>query len=283
MNSTFAGVIRRLYGDIKNFRPAQKSQAFALTTYVLTGCLVLAWPKTFSEFALLLVSNHIIDHVLRRLVFRDARPAAKGQILAPSVIIISCGTFLLLQGYSTWAYLIAGFIGVSSRYIFTVQGQPVFNPANLGVLSIALAFPMLGTSFSDQWVGRGDLIAAWRVFYSFCVSHDDRSAHISPKPGRPSALCLRSCFARHHTSHQSHFVSSAHRTLCHHNRVRSLQMDTLGRVPTFAVNIGEETGSNSRLHCDSRDRRQRWVDPYRRPLLPLSKSRGTKRTAGLQI
>ena len=159
MNSTFAGVIRRLYGDIKNFRPAQKSQAFALTTYVLTGCLVLAWPKTLSEFALLLVSNHIIDHVLRRLVFRDARPAAKGQILAPSVIIISCGTFLLLQGYSTWAYLIAGFIGVSSRYIFTVQGQPVFNPANLGVLSIALAFPMLGTSFSDQWVGRGDLIA----------------------------------------------------------------------------------------------------------------------------
>ncbi len=41
MSSTFAGVIRRLYGDIKNFRPAQKSQAFALTTYVLTGCLVL--------------------------------------------------------------------------------------------------------------------------------------------------------------------------------------------------------------------------------------------------
>lgn len=37
MSSTFAGVFRQLYGDIKNFRPAQKSQAFALTTYVLTG------------------------------------------------------------------------------------------------------------------------------------------------------------------------------------------------------------------------------------------------------
>ena len=159
IGSKLTGLWSHVLGEIKRFQLAQKSQVFAHLTYVFAGCFLLAWPKTLIEFFTLAAFNHTLDHILRRFVFPDARPGAKSQILSPSIIIISGGVFLLLQGYSIWGYLLAGAIGVSSRYIFTINKHPVFNPANIGVLSVTLVFPALGSSFSDQWVGRGDLIA----------------------------------------------------------------------------------------------------------------------------
>ncbi|MDZ4081658.1 MAG: CRTAC1 family protein, partial [Bdellovibrionales bacterium] len=155
--------ITATFGNFRNyfgtFYKAQHFQIAALLFYVFVGALVLNWPKTLDQFFLMLASNMAIDYLLRRFVFPNVRSYPKGQLISPSIIIISCGTFLLTQGYSTWAYIVAGAIGVSTRYLFTIQGHPIFNPANIGVLSISLAFPMLGSSFSDQWVGHFHLIA----------------------------------------------------------------------------------------------------------------------------
>lgn len=157
--TTLASTAITLRGHFKTFYRAQNFQIFALLLYVFLGALWLKWPKTLDQFFLMVISNHAIDYVLRRFIFPNVRSYPKGQLISPSILIISCGTFLLTQGYSTWAYILAGAIGVSTRYLFTIQGHPIFNPANIGVLSISLAFPMLGSSFSDQWVGHANLIS----------------------------------------------------------------------------------------------------------------------------
>lgn len=157
---TVTNTINRYVADyFGGFYKAQYFQVAALMFYVIVGPLVLKWPKTLDIFLGLAVFNHLLDFVLRRFIFKNTRQYPKGQIISPSILIITGGTFLLVQGYSNWAYLLAGAAGVSSRYLINIHGQPVFNPANLGVLTISLGFPALGSSFADQWVGQTHLIA----------------------------------------------------------------------------------------------------------------------------
>jgi Na+-transporting NADH:ubiquinone oxidoreductase subunit NqrB len=66
----------------------------------------------------------------------------------PSALITSLGLSLLLRvdHYST--LILAGAVGISSKFLFRVQDKHIFNPANFGMITALLLTP-------DAWVSPG--------------------------------------------------------------------------------------------------------------------------------
>lgn len=70
-----------------------------------------------------------------------------------SPLISALSLTLLLRTGSIWLSLLAGVLAVGSKYVFRLQGKHIFNPANFGLVCVALLF-------SGAWISPGQWGAA---------------------------------------------------------------------------------------------------------------------------
>ena len=71
-----------------------------------------------------------------------------------SAIITALGLSLLLRADSCLTMILAGFLAISSKFIFKVNDKHFFNPANFGIISVL-------TLTSDAWVSPGQWGEDW--------------------------------------------------------------------------------------------------------------------------
>lgn len=65
-----------------------------------------------------------------------------------SAVIIGLGLSLLLCADSYLTMVLAGFLAISSKFIFSFKDEHFFNPANFGIISALTLTP-------DAWVSPG--------------------------------------------------------------------------------------------------------------------------------
>jgi hypothetical protein len=133
----------------------QAMQAGAQFCYALIGLHFLDWPKSNEIFASVLLFGFFYDGILYLIFPQDGRRFFR---VSSSAVIISASTFLMVQSGVVWGYLICMFFGITAKHIFRVNSRHVFNPTNIGVLSLALLFPEFGGMVVDQWGGATHLI-----------------------------------------------------------------------------------------------------------------------------
>lgn len=102
-----------------------------------------------------------------------------------SALITALGLSLLLRADHYTTMVLAGFLAISSKFVFQVEGKHFFNPANFGIISVLLltqdAWVSPGQWGEDWWyallflglggmivkkVGRWDTTAAFLGFYA---------------------------------------------------------------------------------------------------------------------
>jgi Na+-transporting NADH:ubiquinone oxidoreductase subunit NqrB len=66
----------------------------------------------------------------------------------PSALITSLGLSLLLRADHYSTLILAGAVGITSKFLFRVQDKHIFNPANFGMITALLLTP-------DAWVSPG--------------------------------------------------------------------------------------------------------------------------------
>lgn len=71
-----------------------------------------------------------------------------------SAIITALGLSLLLRADSSLTMVLAGFLAISSKFIFKANDKHLFNPANFGIISVL-------TLTSDAWVSPGQWGEDW--------------------------------------------------------------------------------------------------------------------------
>jgi enediyne biosynthesis protein E5 len=85
-----------------------------------------------------------------------------------SAIVTSFGISILVRADSFWVHPLLACVAISSKFIFRVDGQHVFNPANLAAVLAAYVLPGAWLS-PGQW-GQSWLLAAWFVCLGICVT-----------------------------------------------------------------------------------------------------------------
>ena len=107
-----------------------------LILVLLLTCLISQW---FNEElkAYLLTKNLTLTNPLQLHSLRSA-------------IITGLGLSLLLRADSYLTMMLAGFLAISSKFVFKFNEKHFFNPANFGIISVL-------TLTSDAWVSPGSM------------------------------------------------------------------------------------------------------------------------------
>lgn len=122
-----------------------------LAIYIIMGTTLLGFNRAPSQIAIIIFSACILDTLLHYLF-------KKKWIFPLSAAITGCGLSILINvSHGIFLPLIPVFFAISSKHIFTAQGQHVFNPALFGVVaSLLVGGDMITPSPSYQW-GGGEL------------------------------------------------------------------------------------------------------------------------------
>lgn len=76
----------------------------------------------------------------------------KGIIVIPySAVISALGIALMLRADSIAPYIMAAIIAISSKFLIRYQGNHIFNPSNIGIVAIAIFFPITVATAPLQW------------------------------------------------------------------------------------------------------------------------------------
>lgn len=94
-----------------------------------------------------------------------------------SPLITSLSLTLLLRTGSVWLSLLAGVLSIGSKYLIRVRGKHIFNPANFGIVVVALLFTSAWVS-PGQW-GVAPLMALLIVGLGGLVTSKAKSWDIS--------------------------------------------------------------------------------------------------------
>ncbi|MBW4662824.1 MAG: RnfABCDGE type electron transport complex subunit D [Chroococcus sp. CMT-3BRIN-NPC107] len=111
-----------------------------LTIVLLLTCIISQW---FNEElkTYLSTKNISLCNPLKLLSLRSA-------------IITALGLSLLLRADSYLTMILAGFLAISSKFVFKVDDKHFFNPANFGIISVLTIMP-------DAWVSPGQWGDDW--------------------------------------------------------------------------------------------------------------------------
>ena len=90
-----------------------------------------------------------------------------------SPLITSLSLTLLLRTGSIWLSLLAGALAIGSKYLIRCQGKHIFNPANFGIVSVALLFGGAWVS-PGQW-GTAPLLILWLAGFGILVTTKAKS------------------------------------------------------------------------------------------------------------
>lgn len=80
-----------------------------------------------------------------------------------SPLISGLSLSILLKASSLWFFALAALITVGSKFVIRFRGKHIFNPTNIAIVLLVLAFP------AHVWVSPGQWgQAAWLVFFLCC-------------------------------------------------------------------------------------------------------------------
>jgi Na+-transporting NADH:ubiquinone oxidoreductase subunit NqrB len=82
-----------------------------------------------------------------------------------SPLITALSLTILLKSGVLWALPLAALVAIASKFLIRIDHKHIFNPANIGIVVVLLAFP------GDVWVSPGQWgSAAWLGFLLLCLS-----------------------------------------------------------------------------------------------------------------
>ncbi|MEE9271736.1 MAG: RnfABCDGE type electron transport complex subunit D [Robiginitomaculum sp.] len=104
-------------------------------------------------------------------IFCDKSIGKKFDIRSP--LISSLSLTLLLRTSSIWLSLAAGILAIGSKYLIRSKGKHIFNPANFGIVIVALLFAGAWVS-PGQW-GSAPMLILWITGLGILVTGKARS------------------------------------------------------------------------------------------------------------
>jgi Na+-translocating ferredoxin:NAD+ oxidoreductase RnfD subunit len=120
-----------------------------LSTYIILGITVLGFNRSPAQILLIIGSACLFDMVLHWL-FKQR------QLLFPlSAAITGCSLSILTNfAHNSWLPLVPVFFAISSKYLFTVKGRHIYNPALFGITaSLLLGNGLISAAPAYQWGG----------------------------------------------------------------------------------------------------------------------------------
>jgi enediyne biosynthesis protein E5 len=140
---------------------ARLFQIVFLGGLLLTGVLARDFTVQAVQIALVFASALATQWFwLRRLKLKNV-----GYL---SVIVTSLGISILVRADSLWLHPLLATIAVSSKFVFRIDNNHVFNPANLAAVLAAYVMPCAWLS-PGQW-GQSWILAAWFVALGLIVT-----------------------------------------------------------------------------------------------------------------
>jgi Na+-transporting NADH:ubiquinone oxidoreductase subunit NqrB len=106
-------------------------QILFLASFLVYGIQCLAWDISIEKISMV-ISISLLTQGMFCLAFKIPINAMK------SAMITAIGISIILRSNFLFAYGMAGFFAVSSKYIFRVKNKHFFNPANFGIVFIIL-------------------------------------------------------------------------------------------------------------------------------------------------
>jgi hypothetical protein len=119
-----------------------------LLAYVTVGITVLGFNRAPEQVAVTVLTAVVLDLVLHRLL--------RGGMLFPlSAAITGLGLSILVNyAHGLWLAAVPAAFAIASKYLFTVGGRHVYNPALFGVVAcLLLGGGMISESPAYQWGG----------------------------------------------------------------------------------------------------------------------------------
>ncbi|MGL4597521.1 MAG: RnfABCDGE type electron transport complex subunit D, partial [Bacteroidia bacterium] len=130
------------YAVLEWFRsdPRHYQVTFQLT-FLLYGIFGLGWDIPLLRFNLIILTCLAVQAIFIQLTSKDWSGLK-------SALITSFSLCLMLQANSTWTFLLAAVLGISSKFLIRIRKKHIFNPANFGMV-----ITMLLTG--DAWLSPG--------------------------------------------------------------------------------------------------------------------------------
>lgn len=122
------------------------SACFSLLVFNILGLTVLGFNRSPGQVLLTCVATVGLQLFYDYVFFRVTKPSL-------SAFITSLGLSLLVNfGHSYWYPLVPVFFAISTKYVFTLRGRHVFNPALMGVaLSLLVTNEFISAAPAYQW------------------------------------------------------------------------------------------------------------------------------------
>ncbi len=154
-----------------------------LFAYAVAGFTFLGFNRQWWQMAIIMGSSMLLEVALSWLLFRR-------KLVPLSAFITSCSLSILLNySHHSWVLLFPVFLAIGSKYVLTLDGRHVFNPAMFGVAaSLLFTREWITAAPAYQWaggdvtislfiataalmlfvfrVGRGPMVVSFLVFYA---------------------------------------------------------------------------------------------------------------------
>ena len=119
--------------------------------YAVAGFTFMGFNRQWWQMAIIMVSASLLEVTLSWLLHRR-------KIVPLSAFITSCSLAILLNySHHSWVLLFPVFLAIGSKYVLTVDGKHVFNPAMFGVaVSLLVSREWITAAPAYQWAG-GDV------------------------------------------------------------------------------------------------------------------------------
>jgi len=157
--------------------------AALLFAYAVGGFTFMGFNRQWWQMAIIMASCMGLEVALSWLLHRR-------KLVPLSAFITSCSLAILLNySHHSWVLFFPVFLAIGSKYVFTVNGKHVFNPAMFGVaVSLLVSRELITAAPAYQWaggdvtisvfiataalmlfvfrVGKGPLVVSFIVFYA---------------------------------------------------------------------------------------------------------------------
>lgn len=122
-----------------------------LFSYAVAGFTFMGFNRQWWQMAIIMSSASLLEVTLSWLLHRR-------KIVPLSAFITSCSLSILLNySHHSWVLLFPVFLAIGSKYVLTVDGKHVFNPAMFGVaVSLLVSREWITAAPAYQWAG-GDV------------------------------------------------------------------------------------------------------------------------------
>jgi Na+-translocating ferredoxin:NAD+ oxidoreductase RnfD subunit len=122
------------------------SACFSLLVFNILGLTVLGFNRSPGQVLLTCLATVGLQLFYDYVFYKETKPSL-------SAFITSLGLSLLVNfGHSYWYPLVPVFFAISTKYVFTLKGRHVFNPALMGVaLSLLITNEFISAAPAYQW------------------------------------------------------------------------------------------------------------------------------------